>query len=235
MRSQRDDEFGAGMLLNRKPLVLRDKPQVARGNKRALFLIDGYPDVVVKVVLPREGGTNMAGSKRLLRRFLPSTNYRFLFREYKCYLTAKLAQAGQSGALPIIELRGLVQTDLGPGMIEELIKDGEGNPGTSLRQMIQRKMFQEHHLELLNDFVRRIFAWRVRANDLNPSNILFGQRAGISQFVLVDGLGDSHLIPVRTWSGHLNERSLCKRFEDTSRVTGLTWDAKDRVFGLPRR
>ncbi|OLS47053.1 YrbL family protein [Rhodovulum sulfidophilum] len=226
------------MLLNRKPLVLRDKPQVARGNKRALFLIDGYPDVVVKVVLPREGGTNMAGPKRLLRRFLPSTNYRFLFREYKCYLAAKLAQAGQSGqsgALPIIELRGLVQTDLGPGMIEELIKDGEGNPGTSLRQMVQRKVFEEHHLELLNDFVRRIFAWRVRANDLNPSNILFGQRAGISQFVLVDGLGDSHLIPVRTWSGHLNERSLCKRFEDTSRVTGLTWDAKDRVFGLPRR
>ncbi|MCW2302379.1 hypothetical protein M2324_000763 [Rhodovulum sulfidophilum] len=223
------------MLLNRKPLVLRDKPLVARGNKRALFFIDGYPDVVVKVVLPREDGTNMAGSKRLLRRFLPSTNYRFLFREYKCYLAAKLAQAGQSGALPIIELRGLVQTDLGPGMIEELIKDGEGNPGTSLRQMIQRKVFQEHHLELLNDFVRRIFAWRVRANDLNPSNILFGQRAGISQFVLVDGLGDSHLIPLRTWSGHLNERSLCKRFEDTSRVTGLTWDAKDRVFGLPRR
>ncbi|ANB33193.1 hypothetical protein A6024_03315 [Rhodovulum sulfidophilum] len=221
--------------MNRKPLVLRDKPLVARGNKRALFFIDGYPDVVVKVVLPREDGTNMAGSKRLLRRFLPSTNYRFLFREYKCYLAAKLAQAGQSGALPIIELRGLVQTDLGPGMIEELIKDGEGNPGTSLRQMIQRKVFQEHHLELLNDFVRRIFAWRVRANDLNPSNILFGQRAGISQFVLVDGLGDSHLIPLRTWSGHLNERSLCKRFEDTSRVTGLTWDAKDRVFGLPRR
>jgi hypothetical protein len=97
--------------------------------------------------------------------------------------------------------------------------------------MIANGQFGDAHLAMLNDFVRRVFAWRLRANDINAGNIVFGVRGGQPQFVLVDGLGDSNVVPLRSWSDRLNERSLARRFRSTARKVGLAWDDRSRRFG----
>ena len=222
------------MLLVEKPLQLKGQEPIAHGNRRAIYSVEDHPGILVKVLLSASAQSRVMPAKRLLRQLFPSLAYRFLFREYACYLRAKITQSDDSGPLPISELRGLVQTDLGLGMIVENICDRDGNPGPTLRRLLASGAFDARHLELLNNFVRRIYTLHIRANDLNPSNIVLGHRGGVEQFVLVDGLGDSHLIPVRSWARWMNTRSLNRRFAALTNPGGLVWDADTREFRLPR-
>jgi hypothetical protein len=211
------------------PLDLSGLSPVAHGTKRELYLLDDLPGLVLKVVKPPERHIDSRSSKRWVRRLFPMSAYRFLFREYDCYLQAKLVEPRRQGPLPISELAGLVQTSAGVGMLAEAILDASGNLAPRLIDM-SRIGLTDAHLVALNDFVARVFAWGLRANDINPGNIVYGVRGGVDQFVLIDGLGDSNLVPLRSWSDRLNERSLHKRFRSTARKIGLVWDDAARAF-----
>ncbi|NSX53568.1 YrbL family protein [Parasulfitobacter algicola] len=217
------------MLIDKQPLILNDKQPLARGSKRAIYTIDDMPNVMVKVLLRGADHLDAKGAKRIVRQLFPSTYYRFLFREYDCYLRAKLQQDKATGEMPISELRGLVQTDLGLGMLVERIGLKDQPTGPRLRDLAKQGSLQDY-IPLLDDFAQRMFSWRIRANDINSSNIVFGHRNGHDQFVLIDGFGDSHLIPLRKWSDTINERSLNKRFAGTAERVNLVWHPDTRTF-----
>jgi len=215
-----------------QPLCLRHQSPLARGTHRALYRLEEAPQLLVKVVdatAASESATVIRRWKRKLHKALPSLGRRFLFREYRAYLKAKLQQEQRADELPVAEQRGLVLTDIGIGMLVELIGDSKGNPGPTLWHLYKDGRLETLLVEL-NDFTRRMFAWGIRANDINVSNIVLGQRNGLRQFVLVDGLGDSHLIPLRSWFEVLNARSLHKRFDKLAKALGLRWNSRDLAF-----
>jgi hypothetical protein len=215
-----------------QPLSLCHKKPLARGTHRALYRLEEAPHLLVKVLDSSAAPaptTTMRRWKRKLHQALPALSRRFLFREYRAYLKAKLQQELRKDELPVAEQRGLVLTDMGIGMLVELIGDSKGNPGPTLWHLYKDGRLESFLVDL-NDFARRMFAWGIRANDINVSNIVLGQRNGQRQFVLVDGLGDSHLIPMRSWFKVLNERSLHKRFRKLARALGLRWNSRDLAF-----
>ncbi len=223
-----------GFLMATFPSSLRLKEQtpLARGTHQALYDVKGHPELIVKVLqnnrAVRSPGKRLKG---VLRRYCPAVRDRSLKREYVEYIRLKRRQIEGPDAFPAANFFGLVATDVGLGKVFEKIQGPDGRPGPTVGALGEDGRLPDY-LPLLNDFARRLFAWEVRANDVNRGNIVLGLRSGREQFVLVDGLGDSHAIPVRTWSRTWNERSLHKRLAKVAARTRLVWHPAERRFSL---
>lgn len=214
-------------------LRLRDKTPLARGTHRALYAVEFDPALVVKVAhsgppRPRNFGKRL---KRIFRRMFPFLHDRPLRREHAAYLRLKKRKHERTDDLPVADWVGWIPTDVGPGVLYEKIGSEDGAIGPSVSALARSGTLPEY-LPLLNDFARRLFEWEIRANDVNRGNVVLGTRHGREQFVLVDGLGDSHFIPVRTWFRWWNEYSLNKRLAKVAARTSLVWDPDKRRFSL---
>jgi len=82
----------------------------------------------------------------------------------------------------------------------------------------------------LNDFSRAVFALGVVAPALNSRSIVWGQREGKWQPLIVDGFGDPNVIKLRSWVPYLRHRALHRGMERTARDVGLHWSRRKKMF-----
>ena len=167
--------------------------------------------------------------KRITRQLMPLTRYRFLFREYHVSLRAQILAHQRQENPPVAAQFGLVQTNLGLGMVCERVHLPGEEIGRTLRKIVRQNGIGSC-IDELNRFSEQMFSWGIRANDLHAGNIVMGSRDGAAQFVLVDGMGDSHVIPLRNMSDRVNTISLNRRFSKLAELLGGTWDKNQRQF-----
>ncbi|GEM_PF-264496 len=212
-------------------LLLEGETPLAQGTHRMLFVAPFDPALIIKVYRTSRPAPRNAWkrAKRGLHRVLPSLRERPLLREYAAYLELKRQQVQRQAEPPVANWCGIVATNYGLGVVYERIHLGDAGIGPSV-SALWRSGELGAHLPLLDEFARRLFDWNIHANDINAGNVVLGLRNGRHQFVLVDGLGDSHLIPIRTWSRRLNERSLHKRLDKVVAGTTIHWDRLARRF-----
>ena len=204
---------------------------VASGGGRLVFFHPDFPDCLLKVENAKTPGTAKERVDGLLGRRFASFATRDLRHEIKAYVDARLQTGQPEGSFPVADFRGLVETDLGIALlVERIFRNGELMGPTVRKLAGKEKTLSDDHLALLNEFARQLFAWKVRARDLNPGNIVLGERDGRERFFLVDGLGDVTLVPLNTWFDVANAVELNRLFAICARGLGLTWDRTARAF-----
>ncbi|MEP5761850.1 MAG: YrbL family protein [Litoreibacter sp.] len=204
-------------------IKLSDSQPIASGTRRAVYAYPGHQDRLIKVLHSMEKELNHDGLKGTIRRKFPNTIYRFLFREYDSYIRMMMALGSSDVSPPMAHQWGLVETDLGLGMICERITLNNSDIAPTTKQILQNGDISEH-LDLLNQFVQNLFTFDVRLNDLNARNVVLGERDGRKQFILIDGMGDSWVIPLRRWSDRINNKSLQRRIAILAHELNLSWD-----------
>jgi hypothetical protein len=132
-------------------------------------------------------------------------------REIGEFLRARARIA--EGPLPIVRVFGIVDTDLGTGLLVEKVAGRDGGLAPSLKTRVREHGFDrglEQRLLALRDEVIRC---GIVAGDINTSNIVVGSGAdGTDRLVIVDGTGDKTFLPVNSWSPFINRRSHRRRF-----------------------
>lgn len=161
---------------------------------------------------------------------LTSVAYRSARAEQAEQTRAVLSAPSDAGPPPFSRSYGYVETDLGWALEVERITLGNRALGPTLRELVDEKVLELPLVLLLNDLIRRIDGWNLRASDLNPKNFVLGDRDGQRQFVLVDGVGDIHAIPVRSWSDHLNRLANAYEFRRYAARLGLRWDDRRHSY-----
>lgn len=215
-------------------LILSGRTPLARGKHRVLYCLDEYPGLIVKVMPARKPPPADTIERRiryaLYKRF-PVFRYRFWIHEQKALLRLRFKQLDTSADPPVASSFGIVLTDLGMGMLGEKIQTPDGELAPSLEQLVQENRVEEW-LPHLNEFVAELYRWEIRAHDLKAANIVLGFRQDRHQFILVDGLGDGTLIPLRSWSARLNVQSLNKRLNAIAVKMNMGWNQRERRFFL---
>ncbi len=92
---------------------------------------------------------------------------------------------------------GFVETDLGPGLLTEMIRDHDGRVSVSLKQYLWESGYHQGCQDAVRDLTAFWLEHLIPSRDLLTHNIVV-QCAGpdqISRLVVVDGLGASTLIP----------------------------------------
>jgi len=220
-------------------LALVTQDLVATGVQRAVYLHPLDRTKLIKVLRPATTQPKRNNFNGIMDRLLPSTRLRQIQKEYAEYLRIMLRNPGPDFHTPIAHMFGFTPTTEGLGCVTERVMQPSGAIGETLGAKARNGTLTQHNIDLLNDTIRRIYAYDIRASDMNPNNFVFGQRdngtgPGDKECVLVDGFGDIHAIPVRSmarWSNRLGLNDSCKRL---ARNTGLIWDKNTRTFSLAR-
>lgn len=185
---------------------LKDQKPVAKGRMRYVYPHPHDPRLVIKVIRPdvidERWGSGQAWYKAR-RRFGQYISY---MREIGEYI-ATYQKYGYS--LPFTQkVVGLAETDLGLGLVLEAIRDSNGNLAPSLPTLIERGQFNDEAKAALETFIQQVLDSNVIVADLHGGNIVYAcDDEGAHHFIMIDGLGLSNILPLKSIFPSLNRKS----------------------------
>ena len=219
------------------PLTLKQEDCIASGTQRQVYMHPLDPTKLVKVLreMPQTKGRAKLATRT--ERYFPSLRKRWARKEYQEYLRLMLGDWGDDLHPPMTHMYGFVVSNLGLGCLCDAVLSADGTLGETLQSKAKQGTLDVTDLAFLNDTIRRMYKYDIRAGDMTARNFVFGQRAyngkpGPRECVLVDGFGDIHAIPIRSWGRFFNKFGLddgCKRL---AQRTNLQWDQTTQQFSL---
>jgi hypothetical protein len=200
------------------PLVLSELTPLKTGNLRDVYQHPQQPALLVKIVRPdaiARRWDNAGWFKRLPR----ARHYGGFVRELKEYIALR-AQAPREVA-PIAHMLGIVDTDLGLGLVSEKIVGADGAMAPSLHALCRANggVAPAWTVAALDTLYAELLRFNVIVGDLHAGNIVHGSdsRGGAPRFFLVDGFGETNFVPLNSMSRWRNARHTLHQFRRLQR------------------
>jgi hypothetical protein len=187
------------------------------GNVRAVYQHPREPPLLVKVIR-REAYERRWARGRWWKRLPRALHYAGYVRELKEYIALQ-ARAPDRHA-PIARTVGIVETDLGLGLVSEKVVDASGALAPSLHAIfLQHGALPAWAADALENFREELLRDNVIVGDLHAGNIVHGSdsRGVPPRFILVDGFGEKNVIPFNSMSRGRNARHTAHQFRRLQR------------------
>ncbi|WP_028672198.1 YrbL family protein [Saccharospirillum impatiens] len=194
------------------PVQLADQTPLLNSKTRWVYEHPDSPDLLIKVHMPRYPGLAQAGMSRWFAQrkdhFLYTTG---IMRELKQFVESRYQ--GPEGycypeILPHIEpVYGVVETDIGLGLLVSAARDSDGNLAPSVLRLRKRGAMSAKRYTQLDRMLQALLDTPLMIGDLNQENIVLKNAGRADEhFVLIDGLGERTWIPTQTLLGWVNRR-----------------------------
>lgn len=186
--------------------------KIGDGTIKDVYQHPEVPGQVVKVIKPAlvhaDGGFFKHGPWK--RRMYQGV-YRQFRRELLQYLQlCKQHYASNSFVFPVETPFGLVPTSQGLGLVTEKIVAPDGK-GWTVEDLVRGPGLQDKHRQALDRFFQECIDLHIVFGEVNYAGIMYTEsRRGYPEFVLVDGVGEKLLIPVRAMSKRISARYVKK-------------------------
>ncbi len=127
-------------------------------------------------------------------------------REWNEQYAAYLSHGGHPPYLQLII--GTVHTNFGLGQIVEAVRGQDGHFASTLYDLLQNGRFDDSAKRHLSEFFEWLLASPVVISELNTVNLLyrFDESLG-NHFCIIDGIGDTNFIPIKSWFSVINRRN----------------------------
>lgn len=193
-------------------LKLKNLTPLAQGASRFVFGHPDDPDLLVKVIRPEvvddRFGKNTKWYKKR-RRFGKFISY---IREIQEHLAVR--ETRQDDAPFLQRIVGFARTDMGLGLVLEAVKWTDGTLAPSLRELIHTGRYDSTAEKAMETFLDELLNCHVIISDFNMGNIVYARTEERGHhFVLIDGLGNNSLLPLKAISSTFNRRSKLGRFK----------------------
>jgi hypothetical protein len=184
---------------------LSNQEPLASGSEKLIFQHPDSPNLLIKV-------WHQAFFDRTKQRHPITTRFRRLPRF--CALTNEITEhlaVREQNTNPtyIQHIVGLVDTDIGPGLVVEAITQKDGLLAQTLRQTIETKTYGPAHEKALNNLLDWVSETNIILRDLGINNLVWDEHQ--ERFVVIDGIGSKPSISLRTLSREYNKYSNAKR------------------------
>lgn len=179
------------------PLELQNLQPFAQGGNRLCFIHPDHPDRCIKVRRPDFSLADKRKRKGFPKNLRPLSRFDDNLIEYK--VMEKIDKHFDKGVYRYISrCFGFEKTDLGEGLVSELIKDANGHISHTLKQYIWDNGLTEECQMALEQFIEGWVRLRIPSTDLLLHNIVvqLNSEDKIERLVVIDGLGESKLLPV---------------------------------------
>ncbi|HET8903094.1 MAG TPA: YrbL family protein [Saccharospirillum sp.] len=182
------------------PLHLQEQTPLARSKTRWIYQHPNDPDLLIKVHIPRLNKDPQSGlrawAERLKDRFLYTSG---IERDLRHYIASRYEDYGPV-CQRIWPIHGIVETDIGLGLLVAAARDAHGNLAPTLRVLLDHGQLTPARVADLRALLDSLVESPLTFADLNLENlVLEGAGAGQERFVIVDGLGDRTWIPTQRW------------------------------------
>lgn len=191
-----------------EPLRLKDLKPITRGNLRLVYQHPDHPELLVKVMRSEAIESRYRPTVRK-RRF---GEYVLFVREMHEYVAAYAAGGVDFPFAQVIT--GTVETDLGLGLVTAAVRGPDGQLAPTLADLVDRGEYTAEAQAALEAFIGGMLASDMVLSDLHERNLVYACEEGKPRrFVMIDGIGDSNLVPLKTWFPSINRRSKISRVE----------------------
>ena len=192
-------------------LKLKDQTPLAQGASRLVFEHPDDPDLIVKVIRPEvvddrfENNTKWYKKRRRFGRFI---SYIREIQEFRA-----VSQSSNANAPFLQRIVGFARTDMGLGLVLEAVKWNDGTLAPTLRMLVHSGRYDATAEQALEDFFKALLDSPVIISDLNMANLVYTHSEGRGHhFVMIDGIGNNSLIPLKSLSRRINRNSKLGRF-----------------------
>lgn len=199
-------------------IVLKDKTLIAVGTAQFVYQHPDDPNLLVKVLkrdrMQRNYDRKVGGRIGYKRRHGVYVTW---MRELEHYFSVTM----RLGYRPTFfqEYCGVMDTDLGLGMVVVKVTDRSGNLAPTLQDLVKRGKFTSDIRQKVEDLRKQLNALRVSTTDVNMNNIVYGwTEAAGDHLVMIEGIGVNTFIPLARFSNYLNTRSNDRHFAKTLRT-----------------
>lgn len=192
-------------------IPLAGRTPLAKGGYRRIYQHPYFENLLIKVIsmATLEHYERRSAWYKGLRR---SRGYHYVFREIDEYLALRLRNKHE---LPFLQkFNGIIDTDLGLGVVVEKIKGRDGKLAPSVTSLVREKGFapdlRKMLLRLRNDVIKH----HVIFTDVSGNNIVVARgKRGRDRLVIIDGLGDRLWLPVNVISARINRLNRIRHFD----------------------
>ena len=184
-------------------LTLSSAEPIAVGHLRSVYQHPQHADELVKVMRADAVEKRWNAPGRWAKRLPRTRHYVQYLRELKEFIVAR-ARAPEVD-VPIARMVGIVDTDLGLGLVSEKVVDAGGTLAPTLAAVYAKRGFTPELRAALEKFSADILAANLIVGDMHAWNIVYGSDSrGGPRLVMIDGFGEKHAIPVSSMSRALN-------------------------------
>lgn len=196
--------WAASLLAAEGGVRLAHSTPLRAGRLRFIFVDPTHDDRLIKIfrpdVQPRGLWHTIAPMETVRRKYKHTIPF---LREVREYQRALRWPAEQRRHLqPFL---GLAATDRGLGFVVGAVRRQDGELAQTLMEVILAGKSRDEIDLLVDQFIDWFLKSPVVAADLHAQNLVFDERQNL--LILVDGLGDKTLLPIRDWFSYFNNRS----------------------------
>lgn len=195
-------------------LVLTNEQPFARGGNRLCFIHPSDPSRCIKVRRPDFSLEDLRRSKRFPKNLRPLASFDDNLEEYQ--VVKSLAEVKGDGVFAhIYRCYGFIDTDLGPGLVTELIRDADGLISISLKQYLWLEGLNKECRAALQTLTQFWLEHLIPSRDLLTHNVVvqLDNRRNIQRLVVIDGLGSSLFIPNSWLPEYVQRKRLLRRID----------------------
>jgi hypothetical protein len=193
-------------------LTLTHLQPLATGNIRAIYQHPLHADLLVKTIRAEAIARRWDAPGRWIKRMPRARHYVGFVRELKEYIA--LQARAPHGSPPIARITGIVETDLGLGLVCEKVVTPDGSLAPSLHAIYRRNGGASEWTDVaLDRLLEELLRDNVIVGDLHAGNIVYGSDSrGGPRLVLIDGFGEKNVLPRNSMSRWLNRHNTLRLF-----------------------
>lgn len=179
-------------------IALKDQRPFAQGGNRLCFVDPTNPARCIKVRRPEFSLEDMRRKKGFPHTLFPAS-WLDESRKENAILEECEARLGEAVFTVLSRNYGFVDTDMGPGLCSELIRDGDGRISLSVMQYVWENGLTPTLERAIDRFEGDWIQLPIPARDILLHNVVAqrDENSSIGRLVVIDGLGFSGLIPFR--------------------------------------
>jgi hypothetical protein len=184
-------------------LRLSGTEPIAVGHLRSVYQHPHRASELIKVMRADAIEKRWNAPNRWAKRLPRARHYVQYLRELKEFVVAR-ARAPDID-VPIARMLGVVDTDLGLGLVSEKVVDANGALAPTLADVYAKRGFTPELDAALAKFSADLLAANTIVGDMHAWNIVYGSDSrGGPRLVMIDGFGEKHAIPVSSVSRAIN-------------------------------
>lgn len=184
-------------------LTLSTAEPIAVGHLRSVYQHPYHPGELIKVMRADAVAKRWNAPGRWHKRLPRTRHFVQYLRELKEFIAAR-ARAPEVD-VPIARMIGIVDTDLGLGLISEKVVDADGALAPTLAALYSRRGFTPELERALATFLEGLLAANAIVGDMHAWNIVYGSDSrGGPRLVMIDGFGEKHAVPISSMSSAVN-------------------------------
>ncbi len=176
-------------------LQLKSRQPFARGGNRLCYVHPDDPSRCIKVRRPDFSLAQRRAKKGFPKTLLPLSHFDDNREEFGV-MTALDRSVGEALYRHVSRCHGFVATDMGSGLVSELIRNGDGAIAGTLKKYLWDHGFDDASRRAVDAFCQHWIELAIPSRDLLLHNIVVQRRGdAIERLVVIDGLGAAGLIP----------------------------------------